>query len=120
MVAFADRDSTITPALLSPEILASRRTIAASPDEPEVRVRLDQPMPDAVGLKLGWIIAFYALAKLFELADFAIYEATRHLVSGHTLKHLAASLAGLPVLVALQAVGKDTLRHNPGAAALTA
>jgi hypothetical protein len=36
MVAFADRDSTITPALLSPEILASRRTIAASPDEPEV------------------------------------------------------------------------------------
>ena len=48
MVAFADRDSTITPALLSPEILASRRTIAASPDEPEVRVRLDQPMPDAV------------------------------------------------------------------------
>jgi len=81
---------------------------------------LAKPMPDAVGLKLGWIIAFYALAKLFELADFAIYEATRHLVSGHTLKHLAASLAGLPVLVALQAVGKDTLRHNPGAAALTA
>jgi DNA-binding NtrC family response regulator len=50
MVAFADRDSTITPALLSPEILASRRTIAASPDEPEVRVRLDQPMPAAVDM----------------------------------------------------------------------
>ena len=48
MVAFADRDSTITPALLSPEILASRRTIAASGDEPEVRVRLDQPLPAAV------------------------------------------------------------------------
>jgi DNA-binding NtrC family response regulator len=48
MVAFADRDSTITPALLSPEILASRRTIAASPGEPEVRIRLDQPMPAAV------------------------------------------------------------------------
>jgi DNA-binding NtrC family response regulator len=48
LVAFADRDSTITPALLSPEILASRRTIAASPGEPEVRVRLDQPMPAAV------------------------------------------------------------------------
>ena len=48
MVAFADRDATITPALLSPEILASRRTIAASSHEPEVRVRLDQPLPDAV------------------------------------------------------------------------
>jgi DNA-binding NtrC family response regulator len=48
MVAFADRDSTITPALLSPEILASRKTIAASGDDPEVRVRLDQPMPAAV------------------------------------------------------------------------
>ena len=48
MVAFADPDSTITPALLSPEIQASRRTIAASPDEPEMRVRLDQPLPAAV------------------------------------------------------------------------
>ena len=50
MVAFADRDSTITPALLSPEIRASRRTIAVSPDEPDVRLRLDQPMPAAVDL----------------------------------------------------------------------
>jgi DNA-binding NtrC family response regulator len=48
MVAFADRDSTITPALLSPEILASRRTIAASSHEPELRLRLDQPLPAAV------------------------------------------------------------------------
>ena len=50
LVAFAERDSTITPALLSPEILASRRTIAARSDEPELRVRLDQPMPAAVDL----------------------------------------------------------------------
>jgi DNA-binding NtrC family response regulator len=50
MVAFADRDSTITPALLSPEILASRRTIAASGDDNEGRVRLDQPLPAAVDM----------------------------------------------------------------------
>jgi transcriptional regulator with PAS, ATPase and Fis domain len=51
MVAFAERDSTITTALLSPEILASRRTIAShAPAEPEVRVRLDQPMPEAISL----------------------------------------------------------------------
>ena len=49
MVALADRDSTLTPALLSPEIHASRRTIAAvEPPTPKMRVRLDQPLPAAV------------------------------------------------------------------------
>jgi DNA-binding NtrC family response regulator len=49
LVAFADPDSTITPALLSPEIQASRRTVRVLPgDEPEIRIRLDQPLNDAV------------------------------------------------------------------------
>ncbi|MEJ7686612.1 MAG: hypothetical protein WKG52_06225 [Variovorax sp.] len=74
----------------------------------------------ALGLKLGWVVLFYALAKLFELSDHAIYQATAQLVSGHSLKHLAAALAALPLLHALQALGRRTLRHNPGAAALTA
>jgi hypothetical protein len=85
---------------------------------------LATPMRGAVGLKLGWVIFFYALAKAFELADQSIYEATRHIVSGHTLKHLAASMAGLPVLLALTKLEKGwqetLLRHNPDAAALTA
>ncbi|CAN5911431.1 hypothetical protein BH11PSE13_BH11PSE13_08720 [soil metagenome] len=84
---------------------------------------LTKPLPaaaGAVGLKLGWVIFFYALAKLFELSDHAIYEATHHIVSGHSVKHLTAALAGLPVLHALQTVGRQTLRHNPGAAVITA
>ena len=50
MVALAEPDATLTPALLSPEIQASRRTLPAAdaPTEPEVRVRLDQPLPAAV------------------------------------------------------------------------
>jgi DNA-binding NtrC family response regulator/tetratricopeptide (TPR) repeat protein len=53
MVALADPDSALTPSLLSPEIQASRRTIPATADppvasEPEIRVRLDQPLPLAV------------------------------------------------------------------------
>jgi DNA-binding NtrC family response regulator len=49
IVAYADPDSTVTPALLSPEIQTSRRTVRARPgDEPEIRVRLDQPLNDAV------------------------------------------------------------------------
>ncbi|AMM24337.1 hypothetical protein [Variovorax sp. PAMC 28711] len=85
-----------------------------------VSLALAKPMRGAVDLKLGWVIFFYALAKGFELGDHAIYEATHHLVSGHSLKHLTAALAGLPVLHALQTFGRQSLRHNPGAAALTA
>ncbi len=51
MVAMAETDATLTPALLSPEIQASRRTIPATTGtEPEVRVRIDQPLPAAVEL----------------------------------------------------------------------
>jgi transcriptional regulator with PAS, ATPase and Fis domain len=49
IVAYADPDSTVTPALLSPEIQTSRRTIRAQPGEqPEISVRLDQPLNDAI------------------------------------------------------------------------
>jgi hypothetical protein len=81
---------------------------------------LATPAPGAIGLRLGWVIFFYALAKLFELSDGAIFEATHHLVAGHSLKHVTAAMAALPVLQALQAMGRETLRHNPGAAAVTA
>jgi DNA-binding NtrC family response regulator len=52
MVVMAEPGATLTPALLSPEIQASRRTIPAngSMPEPEVRVRIDQPLPAAVEL----------------------------------------------------------------------
>ena len=51
MVALAERDATLTPAELSPEIQASRKTIAMpAGDEPEIRVRLEQPLPAAVEL----------------------------------------------------------------------
>ena len=49
MVAMAEPDSTLTPAQLSQEIQASRRTIPATPvADAEVRVRIDQPLPAAV------------------------------------------------------------------------
>ncbi|MEY9425078.1 uncharacterized membrane protein (DUF4010 family) [Bradyrhizobium ottawaense] len=44
----------------------------------------------------------YVLAKLFELGDALIFEATGHVVSGHTLKHLAAALAAWPVISTLR------------------
>jgi len=54
MVAMAEVNSTLTPALLTSDIQASRRTIPAGPPaivpDPEVRVRIDQPLPAAVQL----------------------------------------------------------------------
>jgi len=47
-----------------------------------------------------WIVAgaLYALAKLFELTDAAVFYWSGNLVSGHTFKHLAAAAACFAVL----------------------
>ncbi|MBS0451807.1 MAG: hypothetical protein JSS14_10885 [Proteobacteria bacterium] len=72
-----------------------------------------------MNLKLGWIIAAYGLAKLFELADGPVYELTQHVVSGHSLKHVAAALAALPVVGALRGLARQPVMHNRPAAAVT-
>lgn len=77
---------------------------------------LAPPVAGALGVRLGWVIGCYALAKLFEQADATLYEATGHLVSGHSVKHLTAALAALPVLLALGGLRLRELRHNRAAA----
>lgn len=56
-------------------------------------------------LPVRWalLIAIYALAKLLELGDHAVYEWTGELVSGHSLKHVVAAFAAWPVVSALLA-----------------
>lgn len=44
------------------------------------------------------VIAWYAAAKVCEGLDHQIFEATMHTVSGHTLKHLFAAGAALPLI----------------------
>lgn len=46
---------------------------------------------------LVWVAVFYVLAKLLETFDAQTYS-IGHLASGHTLKHLAASLSGYFIL----------------------
>jgi hypothetical protein len=48
------------------------------------------------------VLLIYTLAKLLEHADQSVFEFTHGLVSGHTLKHLVASGAALPVLAAIR------------------
>ena len=54
------------------------------------------------GHLLVWAAAWYALAKVFESTDLAIYRLTQGLVSGHTIKHLLAAGAVFAILRALR------------------
>lgn len=63
-----------------------------------------KPLPRAGVLTVRWafVICIYAVAKLLELGDHPLYALTNEFVSGHSLKHLVASLAAWPVIAAIQ------------------
>lgn len=57
--------------------------------------------PKPVYLALVWAIGFYIIAKITEIADMLIWQATHEFISGHTLKHLFATLSMYAVYLAL-------------------
>ncbi len=59
-------------------------------------------------LQVRWslVLLAYAVAKLFEVNDHAVLAASGQLLSGHTLKHVAAAFAAGPVIVALASLGQ--------------
>jgi hypothetical protein len=59
------------------------------------------PRRGGLAVRWGLVLLAYALAKLCEMNDFAVFAATGQLFSGHTLKHLVAAFAAWPVLQAL-------------------
>ncbi|HEX5739188.1 MAG TPA: hypothetical protein VFY22_11815 [Hydrogenophaga sp.] len=63
---------------------------------------LQKTVVGAVGVRIGVLLALYAVAKLFELGDEVVFHATGETVSGHTLKHLVAALAVFPVVIAVR------------------
>jgi hypothetical protein len=60
-----------------------------------------RPADRALAINWWWVLLAYGAAKLLELNDHAVFELTGGWVAGHTLKHVAASLAALPVLLAV-------------------
>ena len=66
-----------------------------------VLVALIKPRPGALAVRWGLVVVVYAIAKLLELGDHEIFTLTGEVVSGHSLKHLVASLAAWPVLHAV-------------------
>lgn len=59
------------------------------------------PTASTRGLELGVVVALYVVAKLAETYDKQVF-AIGQLVSGHTLKHLAAATAGYWILRMLE------------------
>jgi predicted membrane channel-forming protein YqfA (hemolysin III family) len=63
---------------------------------------LQKQVPGALRVRLGLLIALYALAKAFELGDAAVFHTTGEWISGHSLKHVVAALAAWPVIHAVR------------------
>lgn len=72
-----------------------------------------RPRPGALGFSIVTVIAFYAVAKVLELADAPVFALTSGLVSGHSLKHLVAALAAGPVVWALHRRAKAPVAGRP-------
>ena len=60
-----------------------------------------RPAANAIGIRLGVLMAWYVLAKALESGDETVFHVTGEVVSGHSLKHLAAAFATWPVLIRL-------------------
>ena len=71
-----------------------------------------KPMHAALPVCWGVVIGVYAIAKVLELADHQIYELTSHVISGHSLKHLAAGFAAWPVLAAVVSAMAKTQKQG--------
>jgi hypothetical protein len=72
-----------------------------------------RPRDGALRIRWSLVILVYGVAKLLEMNDHAVYELTGHLVSGHTLKHVIASLAAWPVISAIRKL-HESRQNAPG------
>jgi 1-acyl-sn-glycerol-3-phosphate acyltransferase len=63
----------------------------------KARIRPTRP-PQEKSLGLLFIGVVYAAAKAFEMADQPVFIWTEQIISGHSLKHIVASLAAWPVV----------------------
>ncbi len=59
------------------------------------------------GSHLLWVVFWYALAKLLEFFDYEVFALLGGLISGHTLKHIAAAVSAVVIVRMLSAYGKQ-------------
>ncbi|MBI2745473.1 MAG: hypothetical protein HYX45_07790 [Burkholderiales bacterium] len=70
-----------------------------------------KPLPGALVVRWGAVIAIYVVAKALEQYDAAVFEWTGQFVSGHSLKHLVAAFAAMPVIKALHLLGQNATQR---------
>lgn len=66
-----------------------------------------KPLPGALAVRWGVVILIYAVAKVLEQEDSVVFELAGQVVSGHSLKHVAAALVAWPVISALGRLGQN-------------
>ena len=59
------------------------------------------------GSHLIWVVFWYALAKALELFDYEVFALLGGLISGHTLKHIAAAISAVVIVRMLSAYRKQ-------------
>lgn len=72
-----------------------------------------RPIDGAWGAPLAALIAWYVVAKLLELGDHELFTLTQGLVSGHSLKHVAAAMAAWPLIARMHNGGHAQWRRVP-------
>lgn len=74
------------------------------------------PVMAGRALPVRWmlVIGIYAVAKLLELGDQAVFEWSGHSISGHSLKHVVASCAAWPVYRAIASHNNSTVNAKAG------
>jgi hypothetical protein len=73
------------------------------------------PREGALPVRWSLVLLAYAVAKWLELNDQVIFAATGELLSGHTLKHVAAAFAAWPVLAVVAAARSGQNAANEAA-----
>ena len=88
-------------------LLALRRPHSPfSPFSPDAKAHAG-----ALGFSTLGVLGIYALAKALEMGDHAVFHALHGVISGHSLKHVAAAAAAWPVLAALKRLHGRGLTH---------
>lgn len=72
-----------------------------------------RPVPGAAPIRWGFVLVAYGVSKALEAGDHFVWELTSGWVSGHSLKHLVAAAAALPVVLAFGAAQRRPLQNPP-------
>lgn len=72
-----------------------------------------RPVPGAAAIRWGIVLVAYGVSKALEAGDHLVWDLTAGWVSGHSLKHVVAAAAVLPVVLAFGAAPRPAVQNPP-------